>query len=95
MGLNVAALVPGADRWRDHASCRDTSPDLFFPVGSTGLAVDQIAEAKQVCGECLVQDDCLEFALITNQDAGVWGGLSEDERRSIRKARREAARSAG
>jgi WhiB family transcriptional regulator, redox-sensing transcriptional regulator len=94
VGLNLTPLVPGADRWRDVASCRDTSPDLFFPVGTTGPALDQIAEAKLVCDDCLVQQECLEFALLTNQDSGVWGGLSEEERRAIRKARREAARRA-
>ena len=92
MGLNLTPLVPGADRWRDEAACRDTSPDLFFPIGTTGPALDQIAEAKLVCDDCLVQQECLEFALLTNQDSGVWGGLSEEERRAIRKARREARR---
>ncbi|MGH9138874.1 MAG: WhiB family transcriptional regulator [Acidimicrobiales bacterium] len=74
------------DDWRDLASCRDTSPDLFFPVGTTGPAIEQIAQAKAVCRECLVQSECLEFALVTNQDSGVWGGTSEEERRKIRRA---------
>ncbi|HEX2192374.1 MAG TPA: WhiB family transcriptional regulator [Acidimicrobiales bacterium] len=85
-----------ADDWRDRASCRDTDPDLFFPVGTTGPALDQIAAAKAVCGLCEAQRQCLEFALATNQEAGVWGGTSEEERRKLRKAwlanrRREAA----
>jgi WhiB family redox-sensing transcriptional regulator len=74
------------DDWRDLAACRDTSPDLFFPVGTTGPAIEQIAQAKAVCGECDVQAACLEFALVTNQDSGVWGGTSEEERRKIRRA---------
>ncbi len=90
----TAILVPGTDRWRDVAACRDTSPDLFFPIGSTGVALDQIDEAKQVCRSCEAQDECLEYALVSNQDSGVWGGASEDERRQIRKARRAAARAA-
>jgi WhiB family transcriptional regulator, redox-sensing transcriptional regulator len=74
------------DDWRDQAACRDTDPDLFFPVGSTGPAIEQIAAAKLVCRNCDVQGPCLEFALATNQEAGVWGGTDEDERRKLRKA---------
>ncbi len=80
--------------WRDEAVCRDTDPDLFFPIGTTGQALLQIDRAKQVCNECTVQVSCLEFALETNQDSGVWGGTSEEERRDIRRkiaARHRAA----
>ncbi len=72
--------------WRDHAACRDTDPDLFFPVGTTGSAVDQIESAKAVCGACDARASCLEFALATNQESGIWGGTSEEERRKVRKA---------
>jgi WhiB family redox-sensing transcriptional regulator len=75
-----------ADDWRAHAACRDTDPDLFFPVGTTGPALDQIAAAKAVCRVCDAQPGCLEFALATNQESGVWGGTSEEERRKMRKA---------
>jgi WhiB family redox-sensing transcriptional regulator len=74
-----------ADEWRDRASCRDTNPELFFPIGTTGLAIDQIDAAKAVCTQCPVMHECLEFALATNQEAGVWGGTTEDERRKLRK----------
>jgi WhiB family redox-sensing transcriptional regulator len=74
------------DDWRDQAACRDTNPDLFFPVGTTGPAIEQIAAAKAVCMQCPAQAPCLEFALATNQDSGVWGGTSEEERRQLRKA---------
>ena len=80
--------------WRDGAACRDTDPGLFFPVGQTGPAIEHIAKAKAVCDTCSVQIDCLEFALMTNQDAGIWGGLTEDERRQIRRERRRQAREA-
>lgn len=93
MGLNVIAM-PGTDEWRTTAACRDTAPDLFFPVGTTGPALDQIAAAKRVCEGCLVRKECLEYSLITNQDSGVWGGASEEERRLIRKKRRRAAAAA-
>lgn len=74
------------DDWRDVAACRDTDPDLFFPVGTTGPAIEQIESAKAVCDACDAKSPCLEFALITNQDSGVWGGTSEEERRQIRRA---------
>jgi WhiB family redox-sensing transcriptional regulator len=69
-------------------ACRDEDPELFFPVGNTGPALLQIEDAKEVCRRCQVVDACLTWALETGQDAGVWGGTSEDERRSIRKAAR-------
>ena len=71
--------------WRHVAACREVDPELFFPIGTTGLALDQIDAAKQVCEACPVSGECLEFALGTNQEAGVWGGLTEDERRRLRK----------
>ena len=71
--------------WRARASCRSIDPDLFFPVGATGMALDQIDQAKAVCRACEARPACLEFALATNQEAGVWGGTSEDERRKLRR----------
>ena len=71
--------------WRAKAACRDKDPELFFPVGNTGAAYQQIEEAKAVCRTCKVIDACLKCALDTNQDYGVWGGLSEDERRALKR----------
>jgi WhiB family transcriptional regulator, redox-sensing transcriptional regulator len=78
-------MLTQEDDWRDFAACRDTDPDLFFPVGTTGPAIEQIDSAKQVCNQCEAQVACLEFALASNQDSGVWGGTSEEERRALRK----------
>jgi WhiB family transcriptional regulator, redox-sensing transcriptional regulator len=89
------ALGATDDSWRDHALCRDTDPDLFFPVGTTGQALVQIDHAKRVCGECPVTEACLDYALATNQDSGVWGGLSEEERRVIRRRRVAERRAVG
>ena len=75
-----------AHDWRHSALCRDTSPEMFFPVGTTGPAVDQIAAAKRICEECPVTTECLEFAVLTGQESGIWGGATEDERRAIRRA---------
>jgi WhiB family redox-sensing transcriptional regulator len=77
--------------WRAVAACREGDPDLFFPVGSTGPALRQIEAAKAVCRACPALEPCLEFALRTGQDAGVWGATSEEERRAIRRARRRRA----
>jgi WhiB family redox-sensing transcriptional regulator len=74
--------------WVHRARCKNEDPELFFPVGTTGPAAVQIERAKAVCTQCEVRAECLEWAMATAQDAGVWGGLSEDERRSLRRARR-------
>ena len=78
--------------WRDKAACLTADPELFFPVGNTGPAVDQIEKAKTVCGRCSVTEMCLQYALETNQDSGVWGGLSEDERRALKRRAARARR---
>jgi len=80
------ALSTADYRWRKDAACQDTSPDLFFPVGTTGQALIQIAQAQAVCAKCPVQTECLQFALATNQDSGIWGGTTEEERRKLRRA---------
>ena len=84
------ALANADYTWRDRSICRDTDPDLFFPVGTTGNALVQIDRAKEVCDQCPVKVDCLDYALETNQDSGIWGGLDEEQRRAIR--RQSAAR---
>src|SRR6476661_4617672 len=71
--------------WRHEAACREVDPELFFPIGNTGPALLQIDEAKQVCRRCPVVEPCLQWALESGQDAGVWGGLSEDERRALKR----------
>jgi len=89
-------LVPaGAARrfeenWRLHAACQAVDPELFFPVSSAGKCVEQEAEAKAVCGSCLVRRQCLTFALQTRQAYGIWGGLTEEERKR-KTPRREVA----
>jgi WhiB family redox-sensing transcriptional regulator len=75
----------GTMDWRNHAACRDEDPELFFPVGTSGPALLQIAEAKAVCRRCPVSSECLNWALASGQDAGVWGGLSEDDRRALKR----------
>jgi WhiB family redox-sensing transcriptional regulator len=78
--------VPATDEgWRVDALCAETDPEAFFPEkgGST-------REAKRVCAGCPVRAECLEFALAGDERFGIWGGLSERERRRVRVQRREA-----
>jgi WhiB family transcriptional regulator, redox-sensing transcriptional regulator len=82
---SVIALANAEYGWRSEALCRDTDPELFFPIGTTGAALVQIEHARVVCRQCPVQADCLDFALSTNQDSGIWGGTSEEERRVLRR----------
>ena len=82
----------GAHGWAAKGACRHADPELFFPVAPGGPALTQLARAKDICAGCPVRTQCLEFALETGQDFGVWGGASEEERRLIhRKGRRRRA----
>ena len=71
--------------WRNVAACREADPEMFFPIGSTGMALDQIETAQRICSQCEVAEECLQFALATNQEAGVWGNTTEEDRRRLRK----------
>ena len=73
--------------FRHHAACRDEPPELFFPIGTTGPALLQTEQAKAVCRRCpdWVRNECLVFALEGGIDSGVFGGMSEDERRALKR----------
>ena len=75
----------GEEPWRLDALCAETDPEAFFPEkgGST-------REAKRVCTGCTVRAECLEFALANDERFGIWGGLSERERRRVRLQRRDS-----
>src|SRR3982751_3825233 len=77
--------VAAMSDWRHHALCRDEDPELFFPIGTSGPAVLQVEQAKAVCQRCPVTSECLQWALDSGQDAGVWGGMSESERRLLKR----------
>lgn len=66
--------------WQEQALCAQTDPEAFFPEkgGST-------REAKRICMACGVRDECLEYALANDERFGIWGGLSERERRKLKK----------
>jgi len=91
---SVAERDPAVADWRHQAACVEEDPEVFFPVGTTGPAVQQIEDAKAVCRRCEVVQVCLRWALENRQDAGVWGGLSEDERRALKRRSDRARRAA-
>jgi WhiB family transcriptional regulator, redox-sensing transcriptional regulator len=68
--------------WMDAANCLGCDPELFFPARG-----ESCVEAKAVCFGCRVRVDCLEYALATGEKHGIWGGLSERERRRLRRRR--------
>jgi WhiB family redox-sensing transcriptional regulator len=67
--------------WQERALCAETDPESFFPEkgGST-------REAKRICSSCEVRRECLEYALANDERFGIWGGLSERERRRLKRA---------
>jgi WhiB family redox-sensing transcriptional regulator len=73
------------EAWMEEGSCVYANTELFFPVGSSMKAIKQSNEAKAICNECPVKVACLEYAISSNQDSGVWGGTTEEERKSIRR----------
>jgi len=66
--------------WRAGALCSGSDPDLWFSPGAI-----EHKEAKRICRDCPVRRECLEYALATPVDQGVWGGMTERERRSYRR----------
>jgi len=73
--------------WQDLANCKGADPDLFFPERGASTRT-----AKSICRACAVRVECLEFAIVSSEKFGIWGGLSERERRRIRRERQIAAR---
>lgn len=71
--------------WRNRSACLDENPELFFPIGTAQPALLQIKWAKEVCHRCEVVEACLSWAIESGQDVGVLGGMSEDERRAVRR----------
>ena len=78
--IDYSGLTPDDDLWQEKALCAQTDPEAFFPEkgGST-------REAKRICQGCEVRDACLEYALANDERFGIWGGLSERERRRLKR----------
>lgn len=84
---SVGERLAGEYDWQDYARCLGIDPDLFFPERGASTR-----EAKEICRGCGVREECLEFALQNGEKFGIWGGLSERERRRLRRGRALAAR---
>ncbi|HEX7100139.1 MAG TPA: WhiB family transcriptional regulator [Acidimicrobiia bacterium] len=85
----IEALAIGELSWQDYANCRGADADLFFPERGASTR-----KAKAICAECQVRQECLEYAIQIGEKFGIWGGMSERERRKIRRERQIAARRA-
>jgi WhiB family transcriptional regulator, redox-sensing transcriptional regulator len=75
-------VIRAAERWRVLAACRTAEPELFFPISAQGPSVTDAARAKRICASCPVRSQCLDYARATHQTYGIWGGLTEQERRA-------------
>jgi WhiB family transcriptional regulator, redox-sensing transcriptional regulator len=78
-------------RWKEQAACRDADPDLFFPISAGVRAQADASHARKICRPCPVRSACLQYALVTGQAYGIWGGLTADERRLLSSPFREGA----
>jgi WhiB family transcriptional regulator, redox-sensing transcriptional regulator len=78
----ITARLFTEEPWRSRGACRFADPELFFPVSDSGKSLEQAAEARAICAGCAVRRECLAFALRTQQAYGIWGGLTEQERRT-------------
>jgi WhiB family redox-sensing transcriptional regulator len=84
--MSAAGAEVDETAWMEKARCRGSDPERFFPSPGTGFEL-----ARQVCAECPVQSECLEYALTNRIDLGVWGGVSQRERKRILQRRRKLA----
>jgi len=81
--VNFQELLNGGRQdWQSRANCMGVDPELFFPERGSSTR-----EAKEVCRGCVVKSECLEFAIANGEKFGIWGGMSERERRRVRRAR--------
>ena len=83
VSVDIQTLISDSARaWQARANCMGVDPELFFPERGSSTR-----EAKEVCRGCVVRIECLEFAIANSEKFGIWGGMSERERRRVRRAR--------
>jgi WhiB family transcriptional regulator, redox-sensing transcriptional regulator len=80
----MTAVDNRAERW-SRAACSTADPELFFPISSAGPAIRHVSMAKAICARCEIQQECLRYALDAGPVQGVWGGMTERERRVLRQ----------
>ncbi len=78
----IDELIGGMPSWTEEANCKGADADLFFPERGASTR-----KAKAICRACTVQESCLEYAVEQSEKFGIWGGLSERERRRIKRQR--------
>ena len=78
----IDEIIGGMPSWTEEANCKGADADLFFPERGASTR-----KAKAICRACTVQDECLEYAVEQSEKFGIWGGLSERERRRIKRQR--------
>jgi WhiB family redox-sensing transcriptional regulator len=78
--------------WWSRAACSTSDPDLFFPIASAGPALRQVTQAKAICARCQIRQGCLDYALDVGPVHGIWGGMTEQERRRLTRRNRRTAR---
>lgn len=78
--------------WRAASACLSADPDLFFPIATGAVAIKQITMARQICAHCPVRKECLDFAMRSGENHGVWGGTTPEERIRVRRARAQRQR---
>lgn len=83
----MTRIDPKEIEWQDDALCAQTNPEAFFPERGNGEK-----EAKAICARCPVVEECLAYALKHREDKGIWGGLTENERKNVSQPRRKAPR---
>lgn len=84
VGAELADVLAGPEPWALDGLCNQVDPDIFFPEKG-----ESTRPAKRICQSCPVIAECLEYALANNERFGIWGGLSERERRRLRRGLQE------
>jgi WhiB family transcriptional regulator, redox-sensing transcriptional regulator len=82
------ATKAGIAEWWELAACQSADPELFFPVVAVGGGAVRVSRAKAICARCAIRRQCLDYALVSAEPHGIWGGTTEDERRAIAAHRR-------
>lgn len=79
--LTSASAGPSRGEWTEQALCRRVDPEVFFPPkGDAGT------QAKQICAQCPVRAECLDYAIAADEKHGIWGGLNRAERQRVGQA---------